>query len=47
MPSRSGGLPDRMANGAGLRLIEPLRSLYKDEVRGKYQFESSKSSNWR
>lgn len=28
-----GGLPERMANGSGLRLIEPLRSLYKDEVR--------------
>ncbi|KAG7287355.1 GMP synthase (glutamine-hydrolyzing) [Staphylotrichum longicolle] len=28
-----GGLPARMANGQGLKLIEPLRSLYKDEVR--------------
>lgn len=28
-----GGLPERMQNGAGLKLIEPLRSLYKDEVR--------------
>jgi hypothetical protein len=26
-----------MSNGQGLRLIEPLRSLYKDEVRGTYQ----------
>jgi hypothetical protein len=29
-----------MSNGQGLRLIEPLRSLYKDEVRGTYQFEN-------
>jgi hypothetical protein len=29
-----------MSNGQGLRLIEPLRSLYKDEVRGMYQFEN-------
>ena len=28
-----GGLPARMTNGQGLRLIEPLQSLYKDEVR--------------
>ncbi|KAK1783242.1 class I glutamine amidotransferase-like protein [Copromyces sp. CBS 386.78] len=28
-----GGLPERMTNGQGLQLIEPLRSLYKDEVR--------------
>ncbi|AEO66377.1 uncharacterized protein THITE_2066293 [Thermothielavioides terrestris NRRL 8126] len=28
-----GGLPERMMNGQGLKLIEPLRSLYKDEVR--------------
>ncbi|KAL2267260.1 hypothetical protein VTJ83DRAFT_4537 [Remersonia thermophila] len=28
-----GGLPARMMNGQGLKLIEPLRSLYKDEVR--------------
>ncbi|KAK4161045.1 class I glutamine amidotransferase-like protein [Cladorrhinum sp. PSN259] len=28
-----GGLPARMTNGQGLKLIEPLRSLYKDEVR--------------
>lgn len=28
-----GGLPERMSNGSGLRLVEPLRSLYKDEVR--------------
>lgn len=28
-----GGLPERMSNGQGLRLIEPLRNLYKDEVR--------------
>lgn len=28
-----GGLPDRMMNGQGLRLIEPLRLLFKDEVR--------------
>ncbi|RFU34016.1 hypothetical protein B7463_g2308, partial [Scytalidium lignicola] len=28
-----GGLPERMTNGQGLRLIEPLQSLYKDEVR--------------
>lgn len=27
-----------MTNGQGLQLIEPLRSLYKDEVRGTYQF---------
>lgn len=26
---QSGGLPARMANGQGLKLIEPLRSLYK------------------
>jgi len=26
-----------MTNGQGLSLIEPLRSLYKDEVRGTYQ----------
>jgi hypothetical protein len=28
-PAPSGGLPARMANGQGLKLIEPLRSLYK------------------
>ncbi|KAH6949809.1 class I glutamine amidotransferase-like protein [Fusarium avenaceum] len=28
-----GGLPERMMNGQGLRLIEPLRLLFKDEVR--------------
>ena len=28
-----GGLPERMMNGQGLRLIEPLRELFKDEVR--------------
>ncbi|KAF1812793.1 GMP synthase [Eremomyces bilateralis CBS 781.70] len=28
-----GGLPERMTNGQGMQLIEPLRSLYKDEVR--------------
>jgi GMP synthase (glutamine-hydrolysing) len=28
-----GGLPERMTNGQGLQLIEPLRNLYKDEVR--------------
>ncbi|KAK8114901.1 GMP synthase [Apiospora kogelbergensis] len=28
-----GGLPERMQNGQGLRLIEPLRLLFKDEVR--------------
>ena len=36
----SGGLPERMSNGQGLRLIEPLRSLYKDEVRGMYQVQN-------
>lgn len=30
-----------MTNGQGLQLIEPLRSLYKDEVRGTYPFHSS------
>lgn len=30
-----GGLPERMSKGQGLRLIEPLRNLYKDEVRGR------------
>ncbi|EXV00455.1 GMP synthase [Metarhizium robertsii] len=29
----TGGLPERMMNGQGLRLIEPLRLLFKDEVR--------------
>lgn len=29
-----GGLPARMMNGQGLKLIEPLRELFKDEVRG-------------
>jgi hypothetical protein len=33
---RSGGLPERMSKGQGLRLIEPLRNLYKDEVRGMF-----------
>ncbi|KAI4602500.1 GMP synthase (glutamine-hydrolyzing) [Pestalotiopsis sp. 9143b] len=28
-----GGLPARMMNGQGLKLIEPLRELFKDEVR--------------
>ncbi len=28
-----GGLPERMMNGQGLKLIEPLRELFKDEVR--------------
>ncbi|CAL3962842.1 hypothetical protein PZA11_000113 [Diplocarpon coronariae] len=28
-----GGLPERMMNGQGLQLIEPLRELFKDEVR--------------
>ncbi|KAM6515888.1 GMP synthase [glutamine-hydrolyzing] [Fusarium falciforme] len=28
-----GGLPERMMKGQGLRLIEPLRLLFKDEVR--------------
>ncbi|RYP07127.1 hypothetical protein DL765_009257 [Monosporascus sp. GIB2] len=28
-----GGLPERMMNGQGLRLIEPLKLLFKDEVR--------------
>ncbi|KAI5868536.1 GMP synthase [Durotheca rogersii] len=28
-----GGLPQRMIDGAGLKLIEPLRELFKDEVR--------------
>ena len=28
-----GGLPERMMNGQGLRLIEPLRLLFKDECR--------------
>lgn len=28
-----GGLPKRMMNGQGLKLIEPLRELFKDEVR--------------
>ncbi|KAA8644573.1 GMP synthase (glutamine-hydrolyzing) [Aspergillus tanneri] len=28
-----GGLPARMQDGAGLKLIEPLRELFKDEVR--------------
>ncbi|KAM4066470.1 glutamine amidotransferase class-I domain-containing protein [Hirsutella rhossiliensis] len=28
-----GGLPARMMNGEGLKLIEPLRELFKDEVR--------------
>ncbi|KJF61399.1 GMP synthase [glutamine-hydrolyzing] [Coccidioides immitis RS] len=28
-----GGLPKRMQEGAGLKLIEPLRELFKDEVR--------------
>ncbi|KAK4217061.1 class I glutamine amidotransferase-like protein [Rhypophila decipiens] len=28
-----GGLPARMMNGQGLKLIEPLRMLFKDEVR--------------
>jgi GMP synthase (glutamine-hydrolysing) len=28
-----GGLPKRMADGQGLKLIEPLRELFKDEVR--------------
>ncbi|KAI9172368.1 GMP synthase [Paramyrothecium foliicola] len=28
-----GGLPDRMMNGQGLKLIEPAKSLFKDEVR--------------
>lgn len=28
-----GGLPERMMNGQGLRLLEPLRLLFKDEVR--------------
>lgn len=28
-----GGLPERMMNGQGLTLIEPLRELFKDEVR--------------
>lgn len=28
-----GGLPKRMTEGQGLRLIEPLRELFKDEVR--------------
>ncbi|RKF56119.1 GMP synthase [Golovinomyces cichoracearum] len=28
-----GGLPERMINGQGLKLIEPLRELFKDEVR--------------
>ncbi|KAJ9149398.1 GMP synthase [Pleurostoma richardsiae] len=28
-----GGLPKRMMDGQGLRLIEPLRELFKDEVR--------------
>lgn len=28
-----GGLPERMTNGQGLKLIEPLRELFKDEVR--------------
>jgi GMP synthase (glutamine-hydrolysing) len=28
-----GGLPKRMAEGQGLKLIEPLRELFKDEVR--------------
>jgi GMP synthase (glutamine-hydrolysing) len=28
-----GGLPERMKNGQGLQLIEPLRELFKDEVR--------------
>ncbi|KJK95925.1 GMP synthase [Metarhizium anisopliae BRIP 53284] len=29
----TGGLPERMMNGQGLRLMEPLRLLFKDEVR--------------
>lgn len=28
-----GGLPQRMIDGQGLKLIEPLRELFKDEVR--------------
>ncbi|KAK3321081.1 hypothetical protein B0T19DRAFT_431475 [Cercophora scortea] len=28
-----GGLPERMTEGQGLKLIEPLRELFKDEVR--------------
>jgi GMP synthase (glutamine-hydrolysing) len=28
-----GGLPKRMTEGQGLKLIEPLRELFKDEVR--------------
>lgn len=28
-----GGLPQRMMDGQGLRLLEPLRELFKDEVR--------------
>jgi GMP synthase (glutamine-hydrolysing) len=28
-----GGLPERMMNGQGLKLIEPLKELFKDEVR--------------
>ncbi|KAI6247432.1 GMP synthase [Erysiphe necator] len=28
-----GGLPERMVKGQGLKLIEPLRELFKDEVR--------------
>ncbi|KAK7969166.1 hypothetical protein PG988_008239 [Apiospora saccharicola] len=32
-PSHTGGLPQRMLDGQGLRLLEPLRLLFKDEVR--------------
>jgi GMP synthase (glutamine-hydrolysing) len=28
-----GGLPKRMIEGQGLKLVEPLRELFKDEVR--------------
>lgn len=28
-----GGLPKRMTEGHGLKLLEPLRELFKDEVR--------------
>ncbi|KAH8819102.1 hypothetical protein F5884DRAFT_661740 [Xylogone sp. PMI_703] len=28
-----GGLPERMRNGQGLQIIEPLRQIYKDEAR--------------